>query len=396
MGDNAQTWSDELARRCEAVGFVVTKTKEGFRILGPEGNTTAFHRTMSAIARRKVMSTLRAWGLDDRELAMATQADQKRKANIAADRKANATRLQETVKLAKKATGYKPAGEYAVHDDEDWPLRKHTSPACRLMVVTPALAEKMLAFNDHNRRLRKRHAARLGEAMDNDDFILTHQGYAFDTMGRLLDGQHRLTGQVASGKTLVVFVFVGIDPRAFAYIDIHARRGSRDVLEMEHAPNAAQLAAVLRHVYLAKHASVTEWIRTGVDNSTTTAMYAEDRDAFDWATRESHAAVQMWRGYPGSCIGALIYLAHKGGASDVEIDEFLTLYKWGENIARDHPIAVLRRTAKDYSDDRGRRVRNNILYGQLVCAWNALQEGRTIRTLHRRYDDPIPPLTIRK
>lgn len=399
MGANEVAWAADLAKRCEAVGFVVTSTKDGYRVLGENGQTVGFHHSQNTPRiRKKILSDLARIGFEVREANLAATEKTRRAEVLAADRAANARRTQETVAIAKKAPrAYKPAGEYAVHDDdESWPLRKHPSPACRLMVVTPELASKMLAFNDHNRRLRKRHAGKLGKAMGDNDFILTHQGYAFDTMGRLLDGQHRLTGQVESGTTLTVFVFVGIDPRAFAYIDIHARRGSRDVLEMEHAPNAMQLASILRLTYLAMHMPVTDWIRTGVDNSVITRMYMEDKEAFDWATRTAHAATQVTKGYPTSAMGALVYLAHKAGASDVAIDDFINLYKWGENIARDHPVSVLRRTATDHAADRGRRVRNNILYGQLVCAWNALQEGRTIRTLHRRYDDPIPPLTIRK
>lgn len=395
MGDSRYAWSENIAARCEAVGFVVTQTKEGYRVLGPEGETQGWHRTITPAAKRKVMSTLNRWGLTERE---AKIKNRDRAAVLAADRKANADRLQETVAIAKKTSrpAYKAAGEYAIHDDDTWPLRKHPSPACRLMYVTPELADKMLAFNQHNRRMSKAHELNLRRDMESDEFILTHQGVAFDTNGVLLDGQHRLTAISQSGKTLILFVFVGIDPRAFAYIDIHRKRSSRDVLEMDSAPNAAVLGSVVRMVYLVDNYEVSEWMRAGINNRTVSAMYSADKERYDWATREAHNMVQAWRGFPASGIGALLYLAAKRGASGNDLTEFIDTYKWGENINREHPISVLRRYAKDYAEDKSRRVRNTILFGQLVMAWNAVQEGRTLRTLHRRYDDPIPPLSIRK
>lgn len=102
------------------------------------------------------------------------------------------------------------------------------------MLVTPAMAQEWLDnSNIGNRRLRAWWAIALAAAMTRGEWILTHQGIAFDQNGRLIDGQHRLRAIIASGQPCMMFVFTGLDPRAFMAIDTGVKRSTADTTGLE-------------------------------------------------------------------------------------------------------------------------------------------------------------------
>lgn len=103
-----------------------------------------------------------------------------------------------------------------------------------IIEVTPKMAETWLQQNTlegkGNRRFRKSHAHTIAEEMRRGEWKLTHQGIAFGTSGRLLDGQHRLMAIVESGTTQPLLVFVDAPEDAFANHDRGAMRGMSDIL----------------------------------------------------------------------------------------------------------------------------------------------------------------------
>jgi hypothetical protein len=69
--------------------------------------------------------------------------------------------------------------------------------------VTPSQAEKWLAKNHpRNRNISLRLVDAFTADMLAGEWRLTHQGICFDGEGQLIDGQHRLTAVVKSGKTI--------------------------------------------------------------------------------------------------------------------------------------------------------------------------------------------------
>ena len=99
-----------------------------------------------------------------------------------------------------------------------------------LVMVTPAMAAEWLKLNRDNRKFRAIHARTIAEEMARGEWRLTHQGIAFGTTGRLLDGQHRLSAIVESNTTQPMLVFVDVHEDTFANFDRGAQRGISDVL----------------------------------------------------------------------------------------------------------------------------------------------------------------------
>ena len=96
--------------------------------------------------------------------------------------------------------------------------------------VSPRMAEAWLEQNARNRRLRGAHMRTLAEEMRQGQWKLTHQGIAFGTSGRLLDGQHRLRAVVESGAPQPMLVFIDAPEDAFPNHDRGAMRGMSDIL----------------------------------------------------------------------------------------------------------------------------------------------------------------------
>lgn len=98
----------------------------------------------------------------------------------------------------------KEYGLKTISTQPGWELGCYTIP--------PDLAEKMLACRDedHQRKVGPLDVRRYQEELETGNFKLTHQGIAFDRMGRLIDGQHRLLACVASDTPLQSLVWFGV------------------------------------------------------------------------------------------------------------------------------------------------------------------------------------------
>jgi hypothetical protein len=98
-------------------------------------------------------------------------------------------------------------------------------------LITPETAAEYLKSNHDNRRFRKSVAADIRGALLRGEWMLNHQPVAFAHSGRLLDGQHRLTACVWSGKPLRTLVARDCDEKTFLVTDIGTRRTAADILQ---------------------------------------------------------------------------------------------------------------------------------------------------------------------
>lgn len=85
--------------------------------------------------------------------------------------------------------------------------------------------------------------------MRRGDWLVTHQGIAFDTRGVLVDGQHRLAAVVEADVTVKIAVFTDVEPDTFDVLDTGKKRNAADVLAIEAEKSATLLAAMVRTVW---------------------------------------------------------------------------------------------------------------------------------------------------
>jgi len=108
--------------------------------------------------------------------------------------------------------------------------------------VTPALAKEWLEQrNKKNRKLKELTISGYARDMKNGEWLTTHQGFAFNDEDHLTDGQNRLHGIVASGKTVLMVVSTGWPKKlpgqkglTMDAVDMGCARTLADQLELQH------------------------------------------------------------------------------------------------------------------------------------------------------------------
>lgn len=98
--------------------------------------------------------------------------------------------------------------------------------------ITPAIAIKWLERNIINRPMRPATVEAYKHALERGEYVLTHQGIAFDRNGNLLDGQHRLTAisQMPPNFSIEMLVATELDPKSFMVLDQGLKRSASDVI----------------------------------------------------------------------------------------------------------------------------------------------------------------------
>lgn len=118
-------------------------------------------------------------------------------------------------------------------------------------LFTKSRAEKAIATQTKNRKLRKVAAKKMSKDMSESEWFLTHQGIAFDSKGKLLDGQHRLMAIILSEIPQHFVVFRGLEESLFDVFDLGNRRNTRDVYNIHkgtHPKFSAQVIASSKYL----------------------------------------------------------------------------------------------------------------------------------------------------
>lgn len=110
------------------------------------------------------------------------------------------------------------------------------SDQVRVITISPERAAVMLEANTHNRPLSASRVEKFANDMRAGNWKFTHQGVAFDSKKRLIDGQHRLQAVIQSGVTIQTFVFGGFDPDIFDVLDTGGNRSKSDALSIAGIP----------------------------------------------------------------------------------------------------------------------------------------------------------------
>jgi hypothetical protein len=89
-----------------------------------------------------------------------------------------------------------------------------SSVRSKVQTITPAKAAEWLEANTTNRPVSRTVVRSFAEAMKRGEWIVTHQGIAFDVSGVLIDGQHRLAAVLDADVPVAMTVFTDVDDGA--------------------------------------------------------------------------------------------------------------------------------------------------------------------------------------
>lgn len=253
--------------------------------------------------------------------------------------------------------------------------------------ITPNMAADMLAYNDNNRPLRKAHAQALARQMAEGRWVFTGEPVIFSDSGRMIDGQHRLTACNQSGVTVKMTLTFGVPDRAFAHINVGAKRGASDIFAINGVKNAALLSSAVHWVLLIESRDRLR-IRTAFGTSA-----AELYEAY-----LAHAAIEgsVWvassfkknRLASPSMMVALHYVCAQKCRRDA--DEFFRRVGEGVGIAGKKDPAHRLREALIRNATTDAKMSRVTLAAIVLKAWNAFRGGRPVALLRLGDDEPFP------
>lgn len=248
--------------------------------------------------------------------------------------------------------------------------------------ITPAMAKSLLSANEGNRNLRGELVAQYARDMKAGRWRQTGDGVRVSKDGRLIDGQHRLTAIIESGKPVEMFVFRNVPDEAQVAIDAGARRTAADHLGMYLGEDSAtRLAAaarvaieVGRYGTVARNAAVStgeivEWIDANPDI----------RDAVRLAGQVS----RQMDAQPATVAYCALELARIDRRACLE---FFYAAATKENMHRGDPRLTLSRRFADARRNRERLTRE-VQIGLIYRAWNAWVRGESLNFLRVRVNN---------
>lgn len=254
----------------------------------------------------------------------------------------------------------------------------------------------MLAANTANRPLSRSTVRAFADAMQRGDWLVTHQGIAFDTNGMLVDGQHRLAAVVEAEMPVEMTVFTEVEPDTFDVLDTGKRRNAADVLAIEGEKSSATLAAMVRTVWLYYNRPDASWTGGGASVTNhqvvqTLAAHPKLRDYVDLGELISGETGMM-----KAAAGAAAYLVEQANRG-----KKAKLARWhdgiieGAGLRRNDPRLVFRRTMfgmarRQAAGQRRRDTREHVaLYLKAFNAWAA---GETVSQLRFSARESVPPI----
>lgn len=266
----------------------------------------------------------------------------------------------------------------------------------KVQTITPAKAAELLEANTTNRPLSRAVVRAFADAMERGDWMVTHQGIAFDVNGVLVDGQHRLAAVIEADTPVDMTVFTAVDEGTFDVLDTGKRRNAADVLAIEGEKSSGTLAAMVRTVWLYENRPDLTWSGGGaaVTNHQVVQTLDEHPKLRDHvATGEQIAEAT---GMIKSAAGAATYLASRVSRRG-ELDEWLDGVIDGVGLGKGDARLVFRRVmfgmARRQSGQPVRRRVGREHVAMYIIAFNSWRAGEKIRGLRFNTRDPMPRLT---
>lgn len=264
-----------------------------------------------------------------------------------------------------------------------------TRTRMELVTVTPDLASEWLLLNTHNRPVRpgvvNKYATDMRTGLWRHE---TAEPLAFDTLGRLQDGQHRLEAVIKSGCAVRFWVMFGADPDDFRVINSGAIRSSGDVLAISGVPNGKAAAAIARNLLLMLRYPSTRWSGQLGTRTETVELAGQYRIQIDEAVRMSQAARKFSKMPPAQYGAVMAYVMLKSETC-TQLHEFHDSVVTGEMLQVGDPVFALRRWAIS-RPSLGGSASNQMLVAYVTKAWNDFAEDRKRQVLIWRSGEALP------
>jgi hypothetical protein len=257
------------------------------------------------------------------------------------------------------------------------------TPGVHEAVITPQVAEDLLAANNRNRPVSKGVVQRYAREMRGQRWVMNGEAIKVGKDGNLLDGQHRLHACIVAGTPFSTLVVTGLDEEVFTTLDRGKKRSIADNLALLGEKNVTKLggALTLQWKYDNDILEKTGLLMTPeVDEALDTlGRHPGLRDAVRAASRIAHLASPS----------TLAFLYYQFALRDEEIAVWLyERLADGAGIEDDEPVYRLReRLLRNRMETKAKLPGKDVM-ALIIKAWNLTVEGRRVRSLVWRATGP--------
>ncbi len=265
---------------------------------------------------------------------------------------------------------------------------EHEYPQVSVSVerITPETAKKMLATNVKNRKIKSVPLSTLEESMSGDEWSLNGESIIFDINGNLLDGQHRLTSCVKTGKTIDAVIVRGVQGDTQDTIDSGTRRHLADYIKMDGYKNYTDVSTIGKILMRKADMGITTSLFD--NNATKRSIKAQRRfiheqhdDRIEPLIQPIRLVTNRYKGVPIQLLGALFDEFRKSG--DENFNEFVA--QLAGKSAACMPVRLLQQKFVENAADmrsHGRGVfKHSVLAAYIIKTWNAYMRGDEMKRL---------------
>lgn len=253
--------------------------------------------------------------------------------------------------------------------------------------ITPEMAQMYLNKNIGNRQLSKATVASYAQLMRDDLWEVNNDAICFNASGRLLNGQHRLSAVVESGKPIQFAVIRGLGDDSFVTMDNGKNRIAADAFYTFGIDNGAAIAPVVkRNIVLGQRAiainspSGGNVARIKVSNKLILEEYYNHREKYNEITGIGRSLYKRSRlfsasDYGGTMAYLIITLRHPQETAVSFFEEFTEKKPTTSNA-----VMLLRRRLMQDAISTS-KLTANARQKLLIKSWNAYVSGKEMKSL---------------
>jgi hypothetical protein len=198
------------------------------------------------------------------------------------------------------------------------------------VLVTPAIADRMLQKHMNNRNIVPMHVTRLASAMTAGEFR-DGEPIKFDKNENLIDGQHRLKAIIKSGCSIHLLVLKGYEPDSATVLDLGKNRTAAHIAKIQGDGHIVdKTIGIMRLIIVVSSFSRGGSGQSHIVNSFTKhqiiELAKEYYDPIVFASREKGATSNCIR---SNAISAVIARAYIAGQNVDRLNEFIDVVHTG-------------------------------------------------------------------
>lgn len=257
--------------------------------------------------------------------------------------------------------------------------------------VTPRKSMEWLKRNVCNRPLSKKWVDGIAEAMTDGVFRFNGDTIRFNGNGDLIDGQHRLTACVQSGKPFEAYIVRGLEHDAFDTIDQGRKRTTADVFARQGYKHYTRLAAAVRWLWLYENflslgsSGQPRPIRSDEAND-----ILEKHPAIHAAVEKSSTLARAKLINPG-LLSFLIYFTSQ--KEEEKAVAFWSGVVESSGLKKDTPGYLLNKRLISNLGSQA-KLHETVIAALAIKSWNSFRSGKPCGTLKWQSDEEFPTITL--